>query len=49
MLSDARELFFRVVDVFDLVVDLSPISPAKGLFRSTEPVTVAALLVKCMD
>jgi hypothetical protein len=49
MLSDARELFFRDVDVFDLAVDLNPTPPAKRLFRSTEPDTVAALSVRCMD
>jgi hypothetical protein len=49
MRSDARVLFFKAADVFDLVVDLSPTQPAKGLFRSTEPDTVAARLDECMD
>jgi hypothetical protein len=49
MLSDARELFFRVDDVFDLVVGHGPTPPATGLFRSTEPDTVAAQLLKYMD
>ncbi len=41
MLLGVRELFFRVVDVFDLDVGLSLILPATKLLRTTVPDTAA--------
>lgn len=49
MLLGVRELFFRVVDAFDLGVGLSLILSAAKLLRSTVPDTVAEQLVKCTD
>lgn len=41
MLLGVRELFFSVVDAFELEVGLSPTLPATKLLRSTVPDTVA--------